>query len=58
MAHDEIYDGETPMGAEYEDDGQPDDLTENEDFAHDGDFDNMYATEDGFYSNEPPEEWG
>jgi len=31
-----------------------DELQELEDFAHDGDFDNMYATEDGFYSNEDP----
>jgi len=35
-----------------EDDGQPSDLQENEDFAHDGDFDNMVTGEDGFITND------
>jgi hypothetical protein len=35
----------------YENDGQPDELTENQDFAQDDDFSNMYPTEDGFISN-------
>lgn len=31
-----------------------DELQENEDFAHDGDFANMYPTEDGCWSNCDP----
>jgi hypothetical protein len=31
-----------------------DELQENEDFAHDGDFDNMYPTDDGCWSNCDP----
>ena len=36
--------------AQYEDDGQPSDLQENEDFAHDGYADNMEPNEDGSWS--------
>jgi hypothetical protein len=36
---------------DYEYDGQPDELTENQDFAQDDDFHNMYPHEDGFCYN-------
>lgn len=35
--------------AEFEWDGQPDDLQENEDFAQDGHFENRECNEDGFW---------
>ena len=36
--------------SDYEDDGQPDEQQENEDFARDGDFDNMEPNDDGTWS--------
>lgn len=40
---------ENEMEDHYEYDGQPDDLQENEDFAHDGHFENMECGDDGFW---------
>ena len=35
-----------------EDDDQPDELTENQDFAQDDDFHNMFADDEGFFTND------
>jgi hypothetical protein len=43
--YDDDRDFDMSEGADFEDDGQPDDLTEHEDFAHDNDWDN-YIMED------------
>lgn len=44
QSHEPDYDDEEPY--DFEDDGQPDDLTEHQDFAHDDDFSNMEPSDD------------
>ena len=41
----------TDFSGEYYDD-QPDELTENQDFAQDDDFHNMFANDEGFFTND------